>query len=256
MRGVAVVAAALGIAAGGPARADESKLDKDGIEVDRRSELRGKNKLCCGYPLAETQGFKYTYYWMADEDRHDNTERWGHIPDFVHDRQDLGLANDLVDIYTRDGTPLGSHTESFVMELRMEGSGWLADGRVVNYAGRCRYGTGICFEVLDPHTHPYGRGAYDRPLVPFRSVAVDRRLIPIGETIYVPEFDGMRLPDGSYHDGCLRADDTGGAIRKRLIDFFVVELENFMWVNEQMWFDRYFTPHVEDPRCDYLRDPR
>ena len=84
---------------------------------------------------------------------------------------------------------------------------------------------------------------------------MDRKLVPIGETLYAPELDGMVLPDGSVHDGCLRADDTGGAIKHRLMDFFVVEIGNFIWVNLAMWFDRYFTPHVEAPRCAYLRDP-
>lgn len=251
---------ALGVV-GAPASAESappetrSKLAKDGIEPQARSFSQGKNKLCCGYPLSERQGFKYTFYWMALQDRHDDASHWQRLPDDVLDIQGVGVANASVDIYTIDGQPLGAYKQSFVDELRMEGSGWLSDGRVLNYAGRCKYGVGTCFEVLEPERYPYGRGAHRRPLVPFRSVAVDRRLVPIGETLYVPEFDGLRLPDGTVHDGCLRADDTGGAIKKRLIDFFVVDLENFLWVNREMWHDRWFTPHIEDPRCDYLRDP-
>jgi 3D (Asp-Asp-Asp) domain-containing protein len=238
------------------ARADVSKLGKEQVEPGARGFARGVNKLCCGYPLSEERGFKYTFYWMADQSRHDDATRWQTLPDDVLDFQGVGLLRGHEDVYTREGFLLGSFARSFVKELKMEGSGWLADGRVVNYAGRCRYGVGTCFEVMNPETHPFGRGAHRRPLVPFRSVAVDRRLIPIGDTLYVPEFDGMPLPDGGFHDGCLRADDTGGAIKKRLIDFFVADMENFMWVNQHMWFDRYFTPHIEDPRCDYLRDER
>lgn len=223
------------MAVAGSAAADDSKLAKEGVEPEDTSYVRGKNKLCCGYPLAEEQGFKYTYYWMADQD-------W-HLDMF-----------DAVDIYTREGWYIGSFTEDFVKGLNMEGSGWLSDGRVLNYNGRCRYGAGKCFETMDPDTHPFGRGAGRRPLVPWKSVAVDRRLIPIGDTLYAPEFDGMMLPDGSFHDGCWRADDTGGAIKRKLIDLFIAERDNFPWVNEQMWYDRYFTPHVEDPRCDYLLD--
>ncbi len=253
---LAGIALVIAVALSGPARGDDSKLGKEGLTPQARAFPRGKDKLCCGYPLSEERGFKYTYYWMADQSRHDDTARWRRLPDKVLDIQGVGVNNQDVAIYTRDGVPLGTFIESFVDELRMEGSGWLADGRVINYAGRCRHGVGICFEILDHENYPFGRGAHRRPLVPFRSVAVDRRLVPIGEPIYVPEFDGLPLPDGSIHDGCLRADDTGGAIKKRLIDFFVVELENFMWVNQHMWFDRYFTPHIEDPRCEYLRDPR
>ena len=252
----------------GPALADElppgaptathrgSKLDKEQVKAGARGWHRGKNKLCCGYPLSEERGFKYTFYWMADEHRHSDTHRWSRLSPEVLDIQGVGVDNVLVDLYTRDGQYLSTVIESFANELKMEGSGWLADGRVINYAGRCTMGVGTCFEVLDPSTHPFGRGARRRPLVPFRSVAVDRRLIPIGDTLYAPEFDGLRLPDGTIHDGCLRADDTGGAIRQRLIDFFVLELDHFLWVNQHMSGDRYFTPHIEDPRCEYLRDER
>ena len=232
---------------------DVSKLAKDGLAPSPRALPESKNKLCCGYPLSEERGFKYTFYWMADQRRHDDTERWRDLPDRVLDFQGVGLLRAEQDIYTQEGFLLGTFVESFVSELKMEGSGWLADGRVVNYNGRCRYGVGTCFEVLESGRYPFGRGARRRPLEPFRSVAVDRRLIAIGDVLYAPEFDGMPLPDGTVHDGCLRADDTGGAIRKRLIDFFVAELENFMWVNQHMWHDRYFTPHVEAPRCQYLR---
>lgn len=233
---------------------EHSKLGKDGLISEVRSFPEGKNKQCCGYPLSEERGFRYTFYWMAEQDRHDDASRWPALPDRVLDFQKIGIERQQLDIYTIEGWYIGTFVESFVRELKMEGSGWLSDGRVINYNGRCRHGVGTCFEELDPDTHPYGRGAHRRPLVPFRSVAVDRRLVPIGETLYVPEFDGMPLPDGSVHDGCLRADDTGGAIKHRLIDFFVAEMKNFMWVNDQMWFDRYFTPHIEAPRCEYLRD--
>ena len=212
-----VMIAAAMMATASAALADDSKLAKEGVEAESMSFVRGKNKLCCGYPLAEEQGFKYTYYWMADQD-------W-HLDMF-----------DEVPIYTSEGYFIGAYTQAFVDGLNMEGSGWLSDGRVLNYSGRCKYGVGKCFETMDPDTHPYGRGAYTRPLEPWKSVAVDRRLIQIGDTLYAP-------------------DDTGGAIKQRLIDLFITERDNFPWVNEQMWYDRFFTPHVEDPRCDYLRDP-
>ena len=253
MRSVAVVVSFCGLG-WADAAADDSKLGKEGIEVVSKGWQPGKNKLCCGYPLSEPGGFRYTYYWMADQHRHQDTARWQQLPARVLDFQGVGVDNGLVDIYTAERLYLATVIESFANELKMEGSGWLADGRVVNYASRCSLGVGICFEILDPTTHPHGRGAGLRPLVPFRSVAVDPELVAIGETLYAPEFDGLPLPDGSVHDGCLRADDTGGAIRNRLVDVFVVELENFMWVNRHMWHDRYFTPHIEDPRCDYLAD--
>ena len=93
-----------------------------------------------------------------------------------------------------------------------------------------------------------------RPLIPFKSVAVDPRLIQLGEPLYIPEFDGMVLPDGSIHDGCVRADDTGGGIKGRKMDFFVVTYGNFRALLDELLGVTWITPHVEAPRCQYLRD--
>lgn len=224
----------------GLARADGgSKLDKDGVRVSARIEPAGKDKRCCGYPLAEDLGFALRFYWLAMEEGYRQDDWW------LEDQQDL---------YDRAGFYLGTFPEDYVRALRLEGSGLLSDGRVVNYAGRCKYGVGTCFEELDADTHPFGRGAGRRPLVPFKSAAVDPRLIPIGEPLYIPEFDGMMMPNGVVHDGCVRADDTGGGIKKRKMDFFVVSYSNFRFLLRELWGVIWITPHIEHPRCQYLRD--
>src|SRR5439155_26635155 len=144
---------------------------------------------------------------------------------------------------------------SFAWNLELEGSGMLMDDRVVNYTGPCRFGytqkknrdreiwisrqmkqwmPATCFEQLDVKEYPFGRGAGYRPLIPFKSVAVDPTVVKIGEPLYIPEFDGLPLPDGSIHDGCVRADDTGGGIKKRKMDFFVVTRGNFRFLLEEL----------------------
>ncbi len=106
--------------------------------------------------------------------------------------------------------------------------------------------------------HPLGAGVQGRRLEAFRSIAVDPRYIPIGETIWVPELVGIPMPDGTRHDGCLRADDMGGAIKQHKLDFFVESYGNFKFIADQMWWHLKATPHVDEPRCEYLRvgDPR
>lgn len=231
---VALAAASLAFVTPAPSLADSSKLGMH-AGPDLRTPTPGKDKVCCGYPLSEELGFALRFYWLAMEDKY----------------QDDYSA---VDVYTRDGFFLGAYSERFVRSLRMEGSGLLSDGRVINYAGRCRFGVGTCFEQLDPSTHPFGRGAGQRALVPFRSVAVDPELVAIGEPLYIPEFDGIMLPDGTMHDGCVRADDTGGGIKKRKMDFFVISYPNFLYLlREELWGVIWITPHIENPRCQYLR---
>ncbi|HVK78143.1 MAG TPA: 3D domain-containing protein [Kofleriaceae bacterium] len=237
-----VLAAASAVVATGVAAADTSKLAKDGLHVMERRPLRGKNKLCCGYQLVPELQWALRFYWLAREEDFDE-------PDEI-EYQDV----DSTDIYNRRGFYVGTFSQKFIWHLRMEGSGLLADGRVINYAGACKYGTGTCFETLDWREYPFGRGARRRTLTPFKSVAVDPKLIPLGEPLYIVEFDGMRLPDGSVHDGCVRADDTGGGIKLRKMDFFVVTYGNFRWLLQELWGVNWITPVVEAPRCEYLRD--
>jgi 3D (Asp-Asp-Asp) domain-containing protein len=246
------VLAALSLAAlslAGPARADTSKLAKEDVPLQPRAPSRGKNKLCCGYPLVDDLQWALRFYWMSLES----------------DYQDGGTsavpragtcalpANRWVELYTREGYFFGRVPERYACTLKLEGSGLLGDGRVVNYTGACKYGYGTCFEQLDVHHFPFGRGAGQRPLIPFKSVAVDQRVIRLGEPLYIPEFDGMMLPDGSIHDGCVRADDTGGGIKGRKMDFFVVTYGNFRSVLDELLNVNWVTPHVEAPRCQYLR---
>jgi hypothetical protein len=236
VRSLAVFAVLAGVIAAAPAGSGaDSKLEKEQVIVSERGSPRAKQKACCGYPLAEDRGFGLRFYWLAMQDAH------------AHEF-------DETDVYTREGYFLGAFSERFIRALRMEGSGLLSDGRVINYDGRCRYGVGTCFGQVDPGEYPFGRGAGRRPLVPFTSVAIDPRLIPIGEPLYIPEFDGLEMPDGRVHDGCVRADDTGGNIKQRKMDFFVVSYQNFRVLLETLLGVIWITPHIEDPRCEYLRD--
>ena len=233
------------------AYADDSKLAKEDVPLQNTVSLRGKNKLCCGYPLAEELGFALRFYWLSLEQDYDALQN-GDTP------KSGGVAKvpqqSFVELYTPEGYYFGRVPERFAWSLRLEGSGLMNDGRVINYTGKCPFGYGTCFEQLDIAEHPFGRGAGYRPLVPFKSVAVDPRLVPIGEPIYIPEFDGLVLPDGSIHDGCVRADDTGGGIKKRKMDFFVVTYGNFRFLLDELQSVTWITPHIEAPRCEYMRD--
>jgi 3D (Asp-Asp-Asp) domain-containing protein len=73
------------------------------------------------------------------------------------------------------------------------------------------------------HAGAKGVGAIDSlgcRVVAMRTAAVDKRLIPKGSILYIKETVGMRMPDGSTHDGYWYASDTGGAIKGQRIDLF------------------------------------
>jgi len=73
------------------------------------------------------------------------------------------------------------------------------------------------------HAGAKGVGALDSlgcKVVAMRTVAVDKNLIPKRSILFIKETVGMKLPDGSTHDGYWYASDTGGAIKGKRIDLY------------------------------------
>lgn len=141
--------------------------------------------------------FRNTYYYVVLESLYDPLPRVVPL---------LDLRDQVV----------ATVSAEFKRAISIEGTGRLVDGRVINYAGK-KDGTVRWHETR----HPYGHGVGDCPLVPFRTVAVDRTRIPLGTTVRIDETVGMVLPDGTNHDGVWVADDVGSAIQGDRIDLFV-----------------------------------
>ena len=120
-----------------------------------------------------------------------------------------------------DGTLLATVSHEFRKRLDIEGTGRLLDGRVVNFAGRVE--GEIRYFVSDSY---YGYGVGKCRLAPFRTIAVDPKVVPLGSLVYIAETDGLTLPDGTHHDGYWHADDIGGAIKHDRVDLFIGDSDN------------------------------
>jgi 3D (Asp-Asp-Asp) domain-containing protein len=73
------------------------------------------------------------------------------------------------------------------------------------------------------HAGAKGVGALDAlgcKVVAMRTVAVDRRLIAPRSVLFIKETVGLKMPDGSKHDGYWYASDVGGGIKGQRIDLF------------------------------------
>ena len=73
------------------------------------------------------------------------------------------------------------------------------------------------------HDAPYGLGAFGYRLVPFRTIAADRRVFTPGTVFFIPGLVGMSFEaDGerTIHDGYVFFGDVGGAVRGHHIDMF------------------------------------
>ncbi|WP_428156558.1 3D domain-containing protein [Brevundimonas sp.] len=58
-----------------------------------------------------------------------------------------------------------------------------------------------------------------RPIA-MRTVAVDPRVIPRRTKLFIRETVGLRMADGTIHDGYWYASDTGGAIKGQKVDLY------------------------------------
>lgn len=151
--------------------------------------------------LEKTLGnFELTYYWVATQ------KKKGNEP--IFDKRCKRIAR---------------VSKSFKRRLNLEGSGLLEDGRTVSTAGGCQCGS-PCYWIPND-SHKWGAGVAQRPLSPFRSIAVDPSEVKIGTSLYIAELDGLTMPGsgsegGFVHDGCVVADDRGGGVKGKQIDFF------------------------------------
>jgi len=179
-------------------------------------------------PIAD---FSITFYYVVTEDEIANKQRQALVandnatPDDTAVESTLAsVANDTVTIWGKGCQPIAEVSREFASQVRLQGTGRLRDGRLVNVGGRCGCDRTPCFHVVK--SAHWGTGGTGHHLEPFRTVAVDPKLIKLGSLLYVPLLEGRLMPGrppwgGFVHDGCVIADDVGGGIKGTQLDLFV-----------------------------------
>lgn len=211
--GITGITGIIGACTGDPG--DPMSVDAGAPYADAALEPDAGSSAAPGEPIAS---FYMTYYWVTTE------EEFTGAPD--------------TDVHASAGcTVLTTVGADFFASMRLEGTGRLRDGTLLNYDGACACSTSPCFTVLGDE-HPWGSGAGRRALEPFRSIAVDRDVVALGSGLYILELDGMLMPGdppwgGYVHDGCVIAADTGGGIDGMQIDLFS-GLRNYYLILDSM----------------------
>lgn len=163
-------------------------------------------------------------------------------------------------VYDPTCKPIRTVSQWFHDRLCVQGSGRLATGETVSFAKRdcscaavCpRTDQKICFDMLDPKLFPHGRGSTGGPITPLRSVAVDPKVIPLKTVLYIPDFHGLRGPDGKTHDGCFIAEDRGLKVVGRHIDIFTGKPSTTTSWNNAVPSNQGVKVIVGAPRCAHL----
>ncbi len=150
--------------------------------------------------------------------------------------------------------------KGFFESLCVQGSGLLASGSPVSFNRRdcdcapiCpRTGQKICFDILDMTKYPWGRGATGQAITPLLTVAVDSAVLPLGTSLYIPEFDG--LPRDSErrvkHDGCFVAQDRGLRVQGKHVHIFTGQAAMTRLWNGLVPSNSGVTVVLNSPHCD------
>ncbi len=154
-------------------------------------------------------------------------------------------------------------TQEFHDRVCLQGSGKLRTGETISFAKRdcacaaeCpKSNQKICFEKLDPVKFPNGRGALGQPVTPLRTVAVDDDIIPLGATLYIPDYEGLLRPNGSMHDGCFLAEDRGSKVIGTHIDVFTGDPATTKIWNQAVPSNVGVRVEVDAPRCAHVKTP-
>ncbi|KAI8144926.1 hypothetical protein BJV82DRAFT_606745 [Fennellomyces sp. T-0311] len=118
---------------------------------------------------------------------------------------------------TSSGKTIAKVSKSTYEKFQMEGTGLLKNGEMVNLDDGKNE-----FMTVDRSKDPYGVGSDDDiALVPWVSVAAND--MERGTTLYIKDLDGVKLPDGKTHNGCVRVDDEGWSFDDCQLDFFVLQ---------------------------------
>ena len=134
------------------------------------------------------------------------------------------------------GKLISKISKNYRVDLDIQGTGELRDGRVINVAKRKN---GVWSYKVMPKGS-FGEGIFEHQLIPFRTIAIDmvqlckeskmnfcdldvaevrRRMV--GSLVYIPKLKGVKLPGGQTHDGYMCAQDIGGDIKGERLDLFV-----------------------------------
>jgi hypothetical protein len=162
---------------------------------------------------------KFTQYWIPKEGEEDMSNNGGSV---------TLSGSKTKSLVTSDGATIALVSDETYDKFQMEGTGLLSSGVMVNLGS-----SKDTFVKLDRSSSPYGLGSESHiSLEPWVSVASND--LDLGTTLYIKELDGVSLPHGKTHNGCVRVDDVGWGLDSCQIDFFVLQFSAFQELSSSL----------------------
>lgn len=146
----------------------------------------------------------------------------------------ISPENYMVELLTIDDEVIATVDLALAKRLSMEGCGFLPDGTLIELANdfdwpECR------FSVIDQEVAPWGFDSMRSPLIPWKSITVDPGYIPLYSDVYIKVFDGLELPDGTFHNGWFKAVDPAYYFPNGYaIDIFTGTYPNYQAISEYL----------------------
>ncbi|KAI7857249.1 hypothetical protein BDC45DRAFT_566769 [Circinella umbellata] len=171
-------------------------------------------------PIVERRGIsscykkgnsKLTMYWIPKEGDKDMTNDGKSVT--LSGRKNKSLK-------TSNGKSIAKVSSVTYDKFQMEGTGLLKSGVMVNLGENNNV-----FMKLNRKKTPYGLGDNGNALEPYVSVASND--LKRGTKLYIKEIDGLKLPDGGTHNGCVRVDDKGWSFSGCQLDWFVLRYTSY-----------------------------
>ncbi|KAL0080022.1 hypothetical protein F4703DRAFT_1741104 [Phycomyces blakesleeanus] len=160
---------------------------------------------------------EFSQFWIPKEDEWDETNNGVRV--YLNGGPEIHLKDSKNNV-------LGSVSATMWNRCNMEGTCLLKNGDLVNLGQEL--GTFDIIGHSGRKQNLFGLGSGPQNLVPFVSVASND--LPYGQTLYMPDLDGLDLGTGKTHNGCVRVDDTGWSFDGCQLDLFVVSYVDYLWL--------------------------
>ncbi|KAJ1980772.1 hypothetical protein H4R35_000994 [Dimargaris xerosporica] len=179
-----------------------------------------------GKDYGGSSGALLTYYWAATPEDDDGGEQ--------------------VTLKDCNGKTLAKVSKSYAKVVQMEGAGLLPNGQWLGLNDHDQYEYG-CYDKIDAPI-----GSEGKILELFTSVASNS--LDKGTILYLADLDGVELPGGDTHNGCVSVDDDGWSKGDEAwIDWYVGSEANYRTLNEKIGKDKVDAKITDASSCEILQ---